>query len=88
MESAKSPCANKFTADAMLDDLNFGNDGNGINRPPSRQKDPALAVGMEENDELEEDFPSNKIILTSEVPVPLPPDAFNDDGDDESGEFE
>jgi len=50
---------------------------------------------MNDKDDLEEEFPSEKIILTSEVPVPLPPDAFNesDGGKDgfnseESGEFE
>ena len=52
-----------------------------------------MALGMNDKDVLDEDFPSEKIVLTSEVPVPLPPDAFNDSekdnfNSDESGEFE
>ena len=70
----------------MLDDLNFG--GPEQNRPPSRQKDPSLALGIGDGqNDFEEEFPSEKIVLTSEVPVPLPPDAFNEDNE-ESGEFE
>lgn len=46
----------------MLDDLNGD-----FNRPPSRQKEPSCAVGLS-SDEDNEEYPTEKIILTSGIP--------------------
>lgn len=57
-----SPGQNRFTVDAMLDDLHGD-----LNRPPSRQKEPSCALGIS-SDEEQDDFPTDKLVLTNDVP--------------------
>lgn len=62
LDGMVSPGQNRFTVDAMLDDLHGD-----LNRPPSRQKEPSCALGIS-SDEEQDDFPTDKLVLTNDVP--------------------